>query len=311
MRGLKDKFMVDLQKGVLNGFLTAVQEDDTVCLEIRNNYLNIYYRGGNLCRINTSKNSARYSMTFDKRYAKTEASKKNIENIDNWNINEWVANIPLLKSVIDKNGPPSVEKEFQQLISWENNRSRICSDTDYYISDIEYQISIKNGDKPISPRLDMLGIKWPSTTAGRRNKKNLKLAFIEVKYGDNALKDVAGIVNHIQDWNRILNNKDKWDELRDDARRVFNQKVALGLFRSVPGEIESISESFPELILLIANHKPIKSTFGAELRKACDSDEYRALCEYGCELNIATASFMGYGLYIDCLKPISEYIGVN
>jgi hypothetical protein len=309
MRKLSDKFMNDLQNGVLNGFLKAVQDDDTLCLEIRNNYINIYYRGGNLCRVKTSRNNVGYGMTFDEKYAKTAATKKIIENISNWSIDEWVVNIPLLKAIIDKNNPPSVEKEFQQLISWENNRSRICNDTDYYIADIEYQIALNDGKKPVSPRIDMLGVKWLSTKSGRKNNKSLGLAFIEVKYGDSALKDVAGVVSHIKDWNRIINNEEKWSELRNDTLAVFNQKVRLGLVRDVSREIESVSDTSPELILLIANHKPMKSTFEAELRKACNSDEYRALCEYGCYLMIATASFMGYGLYVDCLKPISENLG--
>ena len=68
MRGLSEDFMKDLLKGELKGFLSAVKNDDTLCLEIRDNYINIYYRGGNLCRIKPSRTDAKYAMTFDERY---------------------------------------------------------------------------------------------------------------------------------------------------------------------------------------------------------------------------------------------------
>ena len=42
--------MNDLDPGI-NRFLEVVKKDATLCLEIRENYINIYYRGGNLVRI--------------------------------------------------------------------------------------------------------------------------------------------------------------------------------------------------------------------------------------------------------------------
>jgi hypothetical protein len=308
MRGLSDKFMKDFFGGELKGFLLVVQSDDTLNLEIRNNYVNIYYRGGNLCRIVFRNNV--YRMEFDKRYAKLKEHQDFIGNMEAWSINTWVGNIPYLKTIMDRSGALYAEKEFQQLIVWENNRSRICNDTDYYIADIEYQMAIsdENG-KQRQRRLDMVAIKWPSTHSGHRNNKNLRLAFIEVKYGDGALNDIAGIAEHIRDWHHLLENKEKWNELRDDALRVFNQKVKLKLFGKVPNEIESISEDMPELILLIANHKPQKTALDTELRKACDSEVYKALCECGSELKIASASYMGYGLYEACVRPLEKYLG--
>jgi len=46
-RGLSDKFMAALTGGVLTPLLDRVKADSTLCLEIREDYLNIYYRGGN------------------------------------------------------------------------------------------------------------------------------------------------------------------------------------------------------------------------------------------------------------------------
>jgi hypothetical protein len=64
-RGLSDKFMRDLKEGgSIHCFLEAVKRDDTLSLEIRDNYVNIYYRGGNLFRI-TPKEPSSYSIYFD------------------------------------------------------------------------------------------------------------------------------------------------------------------------------------------------------------------------------------------------------
>lgn len=300
MRGLSDKFIQDLQSGELKGFLSAVQNDDTLCLEIRDNYVNIYYRGGNLCRIVTQ--NVGYSMEFDERYAKTEENIKLIESKGNWKYDEWVVNIPALKAVMDKNGPPSVEKEFQQLILRENNNSPISNSTDYFITDIEY------ADSENSSRFDMVAVKWPSTSAERKKKKNHRLTFIEVKYGDGALSGRAGIFGHIQDMVRFLSETDRLYDLCNEMKAVFNQKVELGLLPQKPGKIESISTERPEFILLVANHEPDSTVFMRELKRVYTSDEYKILCGQ-CDLKIATASPMGYGLYESCMIPIGKYLG--
>ena len=51
MRGLTPKFIADIKEAKLKSFLTIVKEDDTLSLEIRENYINIYYRGGNVFKI--------------------------------------------------------------------------------------------------------------------------------------------------------------------------------------------------------------------------------------------------------------------
>ena len=298
MRGLPDKFLQDLLKGSLHGFLTAVQSDDTLCLEIRDDYVNIYYRGGNLCRIVPKSGS--YSMKFDSNYAKTPKHKELIKNKKNWSISEWVANIPLLKLIIDTYEPP-FEREIQQLILRENNKSPVSNGTDYFIIDIEYANS-KNGS-----RFDMVAVRWPSTSSERRKKSNRRFAFIELKYGDKALSGNAGILEHIKDMKNYLGNSNILQNLGQEMAEVFNQKVELGLLPKKPGKIKSFSSGRPEFILLIANHDPDSTVLKRELREVCKSDEYEALCKL-CDLKIAKASPLGYGLYERCMISIDEYI---
>ena len=69
MRGLSELFMGNLQ-GVtgqggldLSGVLNWVKEDSSLCLEIRENYINIYYRGGNIMKLTETIGS--YTIYFD------------------------------------------------------------------------------------------------------------------------------------------------------------------------------------------------------------------------------------------------------
>jgi len=50
-RRLSDQFMAGLKEGWLHPLLDRVKADRTLCLEIREDYVNIYYRGGNLLKV--------------------------------------------------------------------------------------------------------------------------------------------------------------------------------------------------------------------------------------------------------------------
>lgn len=69
MRKLSLNFMSDLKQrdGVLNPILERVKHDHTLMLAIRENYLNIYYRGGNILRL-TEKCEGVYEAWFDDNY---------------------------------------------------------------------------------------------------------------------------------------------------------------------------------------------------------------------------------------------------
>ena len=271
MRGLTNKFMEDLKTGSLNCLLRAVQDDDTLCLEIRDNYVNIYYRGGNLCRIRSK--AGGYTFEFDEKFARNNIQhKKIIEGKEDWSAEEWVSNIPHIKSIMNAYNLSS-EREFQQLVLWENNRSKIANDTDYYIADIEHSFVI---GKSTNRYIDMVAVKWPSTSSERKKKNDLQLALIEVKYGDKALENLE---SHLKGWHELLATPNKWEELCQQIEQVFNQKIELGLIERISDSAKiSISrEKKPELILLVINHKPKKSKLKTELSAICQLHEYSEL----------------------------------
>ena len=301
MRGLSDSFLSDLNGGGLTQLVSAVKADDTLCMEIREDYVNVYYRGGNLyCVKKDSKRAGLYNFSFDRNYHKHKKSALSNFDEDTFsqckNCQDYVKYIPVLKTEMDLwfGENPKYEREYQQLVLRENSYSGsdttgngISKDTDYFIVDVEY------ADNSNNSRFDMVAVKWLSTSAERRSSQNAKLALIEMKYADAAHDGTAGIVKHFEDISRFA-SAGKIDSLCDETEIVFNQKRMLGLIKGIDKDLKLNRALSPEFIILAANHKPDKTVFQRELRKAID--QFPDL-RNSIDIKIATASNMGYGLY--------------
>lgn len=290
-RRISDEFRDELKTGKLKKLLDYVLEDDSLCLELRGEAVNIYYRGGSLFKIDD-----KYNITFDLGYDK---DKKLNPNPD---VEEAVKSIPFYKQAMDKwfHEHPKYEREFQQIILRENNNSgKISRATDYYIVDIEYQ------DTENSSRFDMVAFKWPSNGAARKNTNALSLALIEVKYGDNAVGGSAGIKKHLDDLKSFINDKEKLKEFKEDMEHVFKQKCNLGLMDGLQEHQfkVSLSDDEPEVIFIFANHDPDSKKINNILSDINISD-------YPFKILAAQSSFMGYGLYMDNMIEIKDFINM-
>ena len=63
-RGLHNaKFLKSFTEGKLKGLLDLVKKDDDLVFQIRNNYVNIYYKGGNIAKIE-SENSIQFNENY-------------------------------------------------------------------------------------------------------------------------------------------------------------------------------------------------------------------------------------------------------
>lgn len=312
MRGLSDAFLDDLNGGCLEYLLSAVKADDNLCLEIREDYLNIYYRGGNLyCIKKDNKKERQYDFFFDKNYHKHKGSM--LSNFSDAifdkliSCEDYVKYIPVLKTEIDLwfCEHPKYEREYQQLVLRENSYSGsdksgngVSKDTDYFVVDIEYATRA-NGS-----RFDMVAVKWLSTSLQRRNSQNASLALIEMKYADAAHDGTAGIVKHFEDIRRFVSDG-KINALCDETENVFNQKLKLGLIKGIDKELKLNRETKPEFIILAANHKPEKTVFKRELEKAIA--QFPELAQ-SIDIKIATASNMGYGLYANYMIRLEDFL---
>ena len=303
-RGISEKFLKDLRSGELRPVLETVLCDDTLCLEIRNDYINIYYRGGNMLRI--IEKPSGYKAEFDMKYCehKTAESKFKQQISEAKTIFNYITIIPFIKAEMDFyfHEHPKLERECQQLILRENNSTSLANDTDYYIADIEYANS-QNGS-----RFDMLAVKWPSTSVARKNSLGLSLSFIEVKYGDNALVGAAGLSKHFADMESFL-SADYADGIFTEVETMLNQKIELGLVNGLreSTKISLDRDKKPEFVLLFANHKPASSVLKRELETIINTDIYKRLYSLA-DTKIAVSNYMGFGLYENGVISLEDFL---
>lgn len=305
-RGLSDDFIEDLKSGKLKPILDLIKKDDTLCLQIRKEYINIYYRGGNILKLERKSNS--YISSFNINYLKPNEDERKIRIIrqlpSHFNnieaAEKWVENIPLLKQIMDEyfSAHSKSEREFQQLVARENNYSIVSNDTDYFITDIEYT----HHDSRES-RFDLVGINWKSTSQDRKSKSDCRIVLIEMKYGDGAIGGVAGIRKHLNDIDLFCGDKVKLDILKEETISSFKQLRELGLIQfgneGNKTQIDQLNNDKPEFILLFANHKPVKTKLESEL--------FNLQILNNADLKIATSNFMGYGLYNKSMLSVSEF----
>lgn len=296
MRKLSENFILALKKGVLWPILNIARNDLTLCLEIRKDYINIYYRGGNILKIKREANC--YSAFFDTKYLDkntTKVPERRPRTLsESKDVSAWIDAVPFLKHEMDlwfgKN--PKDEREFQQLVVRENNFGGSAKSTDYFICDIEYANT--------SGRFDLIAVRWPSSGHERKNNKNIGISFIEMKYLDHALKGKAGLRKHVQDMDKFLSVKTRLCALKEEMCTVFNQMLDLKLIRNQK-PIANFNNEKPEFIIILANHDPDSSLLRKELLALEKS--YKNM-----DLKFAISNFMGYGLYKENMYTLKDFL---
>ena len=295
-RGLLKGFRADLKNpdGQLHWILQRVRVDRTLCLEIRENYLNIYYRGCSLMNVQVAGDS--YSISLDDGYLE----EVDLEQPPKDDLEQWRVSVPLLKDAVDLaffKKKRSLEREFQQLVVWENNlwtsTDPDSNSTDYFVCDQEY-------DNRRGAKFDLVAVRWPSRSAERKKDRDLRLALVEMKYGDGSLQDnpskkTAGIEKHASDFLSFIQDGASWPAFADEMKCLFNQKLDLGIIKCKK-PIVSFSET-PEVLFLLANHDPdstiLREVLGAAQPKI---DE---LVRMGVRVAFTRAAYCGYALFED------------
>lgn len=305
MRALSEKFLDDLKNPdkFLHPILERVKQDDTLMLAIRGNYINIYYRGGNILNIKEL-GGAHYQASFDKQYNKSGKPTPSLPAViaDQHDAKAWVAAFPVLKEVMDiffsEHSKP--EREFQQLVARENNCSTISNETEYFIADIEF------ADSGLGARFDMLAVRWLASQ--RKNGSSCRAALVEMKYGDDALDGSAGMQKHLEDIDALISDGTRYKDLLEMMATQFNQLDQLGLLnfnRSSNGtKVKLNTADKPEVIFLLANHNP-RST---KLKTILDNPE---IVKYAhserFDLKFFVAAFAGYGMHTGCMNSLADF----
>jgi hypothetical protein len=289
-RGLSDDFLKELQKGFLAPLHERVRKDPTLCMEVREDYVNIYYRGGNLLKVAQAPGG--YSAAFDPNYFKGAAAPlaglpSVIQSLTD--VESWLAAFPQMKDAIDVFPKHSVEREVQQILVADNNRWGAARASDYFICDIEYANEFG--------RFDFVAVHWPSRPSDRKQAAGRRLVLGEVKYADSALKGKAGLREHVVGANEFLKDPSRVEALKDEMVRIFNQKRSLGLIECGK-DLAGFSDEKPVLLLVLANHDPDKSALCGLLSELPDCPN--------ADVRVASASLMGYGLFKPAVLSVEQ-----
>ncbi len=240
MRGINSKFIKALKFGELSFVLKKAKlEPQNFCIEIRENYINLYYRGGSALRI--TQKSDGYHFKFDEKYCLDPAIKSKFDSLDKRDAMIWEEAFPQIIAEMDRwfEAHPKLEREYQQKILTNNK-------TDFCIVDIEYAIHKKNLNDKNGCRLDMLALH--QTTEGT------KLVLIEYKNGIGAMTGSASLAKHHADLLEITNNNEAFNELKSSVLNIALNKSELGLLTVKP---QAITDT--EVLFLISDHNE-KST---------------------------------------------------
>jgi hypothetical protein len=294
-KAISEKFMKDLQEGGrLHELTERVQRDDTLMLALRGRYINIYYRGGSI--LNLEEKNGGYVGAFDTDYAQGKPVKLPSSVIQEpTDCSAWVAALPALKETMNSYFATKrkSEREFQQLVAWENNRSAISNETEYFITDIEF------ADPNQGAKLDMVGLKWLSKD--KKDETRCTPVLVEMKYGIGAYDGAAGIAKHIADLEKILADPIKRESLNKTIEEQFEQLLQLGLvrFNKHMKYDRAVVSGRPEVVFLLANHNP-RSTKLLNIL-----DEIKEPTDF--DLRFFNASFAGYGMHNVCMLELTKF----
>ncbi|MBW6485464.1 MAG: hypothetical protein K0B01_04850 [Syntrophobacterales bacterium] len=212
--------------GMLNPVLVRVAADQRLRLEIRDHRFNIYYRGGNLMRVDGRKKL--WSLHFDKEYfndISCPAPELPQECIDA-NLERWIEAFPDLIAGMDRwfdqhrndESEHRHERDHCQKIATENAGIFGRSSVDYLVLDLEYEYA--------KCRFDMIAAKRRITLNDATGWEEPYLVFVEVKSEYGACTGVAGLEEHAKDFRRIttagdgqpvIKIKKEYEDLREQT----------------------------------------------------------------------------------------------
>jgi len=213
LRGISKYFLDCLKDGCFSNLLSKVKEDKDLDLQIRENYINIYYKGNSLLKLE-ERGEGGFKVDIHEKFKGALNIPKNLTN--ETQTLDFLRSLPVLKENIIEHGKSSLEIEYEQLIIRANNLEP-KNNSEYYIVDRQYATSNRS-------RFDLTGIYWPSE--GRKRGQEVPLSFMEVKFALNS--DIRNISNQIATYYDYIQKNS--EDISSEAETVFKQKLELNLF---------------------------------------------------------------------------------
>lgn len=245
MRKLSATFINSLKSGFLIGITKKIVSDSDLTLEIRNNYVNIYYKGNSLLKLSESV-SGRYKADIHQKFK--DGLDIPLDFTDQETTTRFLDNIPLLKENIIRYGKHSLETEYEQMIIRANNFEP-RNNSEYYIIDRQYVVG--------KQRFDLVGILWDRKA--RRTGQEVCLCFMEVKFALN--QDISEVHNQLKRYYEAIRPRAR--NIAEESEIVFRQKLELGLYNQSAKRVEvmktlSFSKDVSQFqfILVLVDYNP-------------------------------------------------------
>lgn len=223
-RKLSETFMSALQNGFLAELRKKVIADKDLDLQIRDNYLNIYYKGNSLLKL-AERTPKKYKVDIN---AKFEVKPEIQELRDEASVERFIQNIPFLKENIIRHGGNSLEAEYEQLII-RANKFEAKNNSEYFIVDRQYAANDEDRH-----RFDLTGFHWPRAGGGKIDQAPLCL--LEVKFSLN--QDIKNLHEQILRYYEFL--RKYIAEFADEAQNMFRQKLGLGLINQNDNRLKAL-----------------------------------------------------------------------
>ncbi|MBR3578416.1 MAG: hypothetical protein IKN98_06515 [Bacteroidales bacterium] len=280
-------------QGEWKPLLEYILSDSELDLQIRDNYINVYYQGGNILKINpcsfyfdefyfykdcnkerkthlqekAKKGDVNAKQIIDDLVKERDDLKENLKSPLNHSkvecyfskakakMKKWEETLNATINISHK------EKQEQQQIAIANR-----NDTDYVVLDLEYEVSTDSEFKydgivkgKARPRFDIIAI------------HNSQIIIIELKKGLGAIEGKSGIKDHIDSYMHTI-GRDYKKLFVADMRELLKQKQDLGILdKSI-----IINNEKPKFVFAFADEEG-KDEFSLFVKKCCEqgySGEY-------------------------------------
>lgn len=282
MRKLSDNFLRSLKTGFLSSITEEVIADADLDLEIRDNYINVYYKGNSLLKL-TEAGKGLYKTAIHEKFSRGLSIPPEITTGDA--AEQLVRQFPDLKHRIDNHGKRSLEIEFEQLLIRSNNFEPRNS-SEYFIVDRQYVTN--------AGRFDLLGVFWDSTY--RRQNQEVPLCLIEIKYALNS--DISELHRQLERYYEAT--KRNATQICEETESLFRQKLELGLYQQPSERLAAM-----KTLTIARDHSQFQFVL-----VLVDYNHYSHLLNYSDLTNLPFASQIrvfhcGFAMWQQNVKPIA------
>jgi hypothetical protein len=247
MRQLSNSFIESLIYGFLAPLREKVIADVDLNLEIRENHINIYFKGNSLLRLNETK-PYHYRAFVHPKFL--EGFTVPHIMVDEGSAAVFLTEIPRIKENILRFGCSSIEIEYEQMIIRANNDEPRNS-SEYFIVDRQYSAGEAG-------RFDLTGLYWPRVP--RRRGDTVFPCLIEVKYALNS--DIKEVHRQLSRYYQAVAAEPA--KIAVEMEQIFKQKLALGIYDHQPKERREAMETLTfcqdlnqfQFIVILVDYNP-------------------------------------------------------